>query len=85
MIVKYVGPSTVGLCQVGTFPVEVPFDTPVELPDDLAELVLAQAPAHWELVGDGRPKRKKKSGGAAAATTPDPAADEAVSLEDDPE
>jgi hypothetical protein len=50
MIVKYVGRHTGGLQQIGTHAVSVTWNQPVDLPDELAEAMIAQAPDDWETV-----------------------------------
>lgn len=62
MIVKYVGPHRGGLQQVGTLPIEIKHGQATELPDELAERLLAGAPKHWQKVTPKPP---------AAAKTPE--------------
>ena len=58
MIVKYTGPHTGGLQQVGTYPINIPHGQAVELPDEIAEALIEQAPGDWSEV---KAKPNKKS------------------------
>lgn len=71
MIVKYTGPHRGGLQQVGTLPISIKHGQPVELPDELAERLLAGAPAHWSKVTPKtEPKGKSDKGRPDADPTP---------------
>ena len=72
MIVRYTGPRLGGITQIGRTQVDVPWDIPVELPDDLAAAMLEQQPDDWSKV-----KPPKKA--AAKSTSSDESPEEATS------
>lgn len=76
MIVKYTGPRTGGITQIGRVPVQVPHDTPVELPDALAQVMLDQHPDDWSEV-DAPAKKKTKPPAKASAAADQPEEGEA--------
>jgi hypothetical protein len=73
MIVKYVGPSSTGLEQVGYHQQRIEWGEPVDLPDELAERLLEQAPQHWETVAAKKSSAKKSKSATPAADVPEEA------------
>lgn len=71
-IVRYTGPRRGGITQIGSTPVQVPWDTPVELADELADPMLAQYPGDWSEVTPPSSKRSTSKKPAAKPAESDP-------------